>query len=177
MWRSGENANPLEEVLSVALEDGLIADAVMASSESERREIWDIRENGEPLSMYGKNLQSFDVGFELNDIAPFVERLKQRMAQSWPEKPVFVFGHIGDGNLHIVLANNDEEHARREEHSKVLYEVTSEFSNSTVSAEHGIGLEKKQYLNHSRSQDQIQVMQRLRAAMDPASMLNAGKVF
>jgi len=177
VWRAGENANPLEEVLSIALEDELIADAVMASSESERREIWDIRENGEPLSMYGKNLQSFDVGFELNDIAPFVERLKLRMAQSWPEKPVFVFGHIGDGNLHIVLANSDEEHARREEYSKVVYEVTSEFSNSTVSAEHGIGLEKKQYLYHSRSTEQVQVMQRLRAAMDPASMLNAGKIF
>ena len=177
VWRSGENANPLEEVLSIALEDGLIADAVMASSESERREIWDIRENGEPLSMYGKNLQSFDVGFELNDIATFVTRLKERMAQSWPDKPVFVFGHIGDGNLHIVLANNDEEHARRTEFSEVLYDVTSEFANSTVSAEHGIGLEKKQYLSHSRSPEQVQVMPRLKAAMDPASMLNAGKIF
>lgn len=177
VWRAGDNVNPLEETLSGIMEDGLIADAVLASSEAERREIWDIRENGEPLSQYGRHLQSFDVSFELSDIDAFVRRLHTAMAERWPKKPVFVFGHLGDGNLHIVLANNDEEHAERREFESVIYKVTSEFSNSSVSAEHGIGLEKKDYLTYSRSTAQLDVMQRLREALVPSATLNPGKIF
>ena len=177
VWRSGDNANPLEETLSKALEDGLISDAVLASSESERREIWDIREDGEPLSKYGKHIQSFDVGFELGDIDAFVRELNLEMSRHWPDKPVFVFGHVGDGNLHVCLANNDEEHARRHEFEDVLYQVTARFANSTVSAEHGIGLEKKHYLQHSRSAEQLALMARVRSALDPQLMFNPGKIF
>jgi len=177
VWRSGDNVNPLEETLSAALEDGLIADAVLASSEAERREIWDVREDGEPLSKYGKHIQSFDVGFELSDIDAFVTELLKEMSTHWPDKPVFVFGHVGDGNLHVCLANNDEEHQRRHEFEDVLYQVTARFPNSTVSAEHGIGLEKKDYLQHSRSAEQLALMARVRGALDPASMFNPGKIF
>ena len=177
VWRSGDNVNPLEQTLSAALEDGLIADAVLASSESERREIWDIREDGEPLSKYGKHIQSFDVGFELGDIDSFVTNLYSEMSKKWPDKPVFVFGHVGDGNLHVCLANNDEEHERRHEFEDVLYQVTARFANSTVSAEHGIGLEKKPYLQHSRSTEQLALMAKVRGALDPESMFNPGKIF
>ncbi len=177
VWRAGDNVNPLEETLSTVLEEGLIVDAVLSSSEAERREIWDIRENGEPLRKYGRHIQSFDVSFELPDIAPFVKRLREAMAEQWPDKLVFVFGHLGDGNLHITLSNNDEEHARRHDFESVVYQVTAEFNNSSVSAEHGIGLEKKAFLPSSRSADQLDVMQRVRSALVPDATLNPGKIF
>jgi len=166
----------LEQVLSAALEDGLIQDAVLASSLAERRAIWLIREDTDPVSQLTDRMLSFDVGFELRDIEPFVEGLSQAMSQRWPDKPLYVFGHMGDGNLHIILGLSNEEYANQKQFTDVIYGEVGRYANSTISAEHGIGLEKRAYLHYSRSEEQRLLMQRLMLALDPTSMLNPGKI-
>jgi len=166
----------LEQVLSAALEDGLILDAVLASSLAERRAIWLIREDTDPVSQLTDRMLSFDVGFELRDIEPFVEGLSRAMSQRWPDKPLYVFGHMGDGNLHIILGLSNEEYANQKPFTDVIYGEVGRYANSTISAEHGIGLEKRAYLHYSRSEEQRLLMQRLMLALDPTSMLNPGKI-
>lgn len=174
-WTS-EREDQLEAMLGGALEDGLIQDAVLASSLAERDAIWLIREDTDPIRHMSDQMLSFDVGFELKDIDNFVKGLIAAMGAKWPDKPVYVFGHMGDGNLHIILGLSDVEYAQRKQFDDVLYSEVGRYSNSTVSAEHGIGLEKRDYLHYSRSDQQRQLMQQLMAALDPQATLNPGKI-
>ncbi|MBX2881807.1 MAG: FAD-binding oxidoreductase, partial [Granulosicoccus sp.] len=144
----------LERVLGTALENGLIKDAVMASSLAERDRIWLIREDTDPVQHLSDRILSFDVGFELRDIDNFVKGLMAAMAKTWPDKPIYVFGHMGDGNLHVIIGLSHEEYANRSQFDDVLYAEVGRYPNSTVSAEHGIGLEKRDYLHYSRSLEQ-----------------------
>ena len=86
------------------------------------------------------------------------------------------FGHLGDGNIHLVVTvgSLDPDHVHGVE--KVVYEALGR-RNGVISAEHGIGLEKRAYLRHSRSAEEIALMRRLKTAMDPKGILNPGKIF
>ncbi|MBX2825093.1 MAG: FAD-binding oxidoreductase [Gammaproteobacteria bacterium] len=173
---SGAREVQLEEVLGKALEEGLIQDAVLASSLAERQAIWLIREDTDPVQHLTDQILSFDIGFELRDIEPFVASLTEAMAERWPDKPLYIFGHMGDGNLHIILGLSNEEYADKKAFSDVIYREVGRYPNSTVSAEHGIGLEKRDYLHYSRSEEQRTLMQKLMQALDPGAMLNPGKI-
>jgi FAD/FMN-containing dehydrogenase len=85
------------------------------------------------------------------------------------------FGHIGDGNIHLVLTvgSLDPDHVHGAE--KIVYEALGR-RGGVISAEHGIGLEKRAYLRHSRSAEEIALMRTLKRAMDPKNILNPGKV-
>lgn len=174
-WTS-QREELLQSVLEDALETGLIQDAVLASSLAERDAIWAIREDTDPVQHLSDRILSYDVGFELKDIDDFVNGLVRAMGEKWPEKPVYVFGHMGDGNLHVILGLSDDEYINRKQFDDVLYAEVGRYTNSTVSAEHGIGLEKRDYLHYSRDQEQRQLMQQLMVALDPQSILNPGKI-
>jgi len=91
------------------------------------------------------------------------------------ENRAFVFGHMADGNLHIVIAAGDDA-ATRSKMEDVVYRPLAAIGGS-VSAEHGIGLEKRAYLPLSRSIAEISTMRLLKQALDPKCILNPGKVF
>lgn len=177
VWRASDNTNPLEDTLSSALEDGVIVDAMLSQSENDRQQIWRCREDSDILRQGGRILQGFDVGFELKDIGPFVTALREEVAGQWADKVVYVFGHMGDGNLHIVFSNTPEEQeSLYKEYEKTVYDVTARFHNSTVSAEHGIGLQKQAYLGNSRDKDQLALMKKLQKDLDPKDVFNPGKI-
>ena len=86
-----------------------------------------------------------------------------------------MFGHLGDGNLHIMITVRDDSPQSRRQVEQLVYSPLKEYGGS-ISAEHGIGLEKRDYLSISRSSEEIALMKRMKVALDPKLLLNRGKV-
>jgi len=157
--------------LESAFEESVIVDAVIPKSDSERKALWDIREEFDPvLPAY-----LYDVSLPIKDMDEYVKQLDSALKGRWPDVDFDVFGHIADGNLHLfVQTNEDGDH--HYECEKIVYGCLEGFGGS-VSAEHGIGLEKKHWLKASRTGEEIQLMKSLKQVMDPGNLLNPGKLF
>jgi FAD/FMN-containing dehydrogenase len=163
-----------EQFVATAYERGIVRDAVIAQSRKESQEIWAVRDaSGELQNKFGPYVP-FDVSLPIRSIGAFVEDCRRRIAKRWPDLPVAWFGHIADSNLHLCAAKRPEpgfEH----ELDTVIYDCVGEYRGS-ISAEHGIGLLKREFLDRSRSPEAIATMRLLKKALDPKSILNPGKV-
>jgi FAD/FMN-containing dehydrogenase len=164
----------LETVLGEALEEGLVSDVVIANSENERRAIWAIREDVWEVQNIAP-LLTFDVSLPIENMKDYVQQIGARVLSLAGENRCFVFGHMADGNLHIVVAAGDDA-AMRAQVEDIVYRPLAAIGGS-VSAEHGIGLEKRAYLPLSRTAAEISTMRLLKRALDPKGILNPGKVF
>jgi FAD/FMN-containing dehydrogenase len=165
----------LEQTLEEAFAAGEVVDAVLASSQSQARALWKIREaTGEfPLRMTPLN---FDVSLPIGLIGDFAERCRQRLEQRWPGNHSVYFGHIGDSNLHLTVdCASLPQPAPLLEVEELVYSAVGELGGS-VSAEHGIGLLKREFLHHSVSLEARQAMQQLKDCFDPKGILNPGKI-
>lgn len=167
------DTNRFNQVLENTLTDGLIVDAVIPKSESERRALWDIREDFEAI-LQNQPCYLYDVSLPLTDMPHYVEQLRTSLAKTWPDSKCFVLGHIADGNLHLFVcpgAPGDLHH----QCDAIVYPLLQQFTGS-VSAEHGIGTEKLDWLGSSRNATEIEMMQTLKAALDPKGILNRGRL-
>lgn len=163
-----------ETVLGEALEAGLVSDAVVASSETQQADLWSLRDSVEALFAFGP-LQIFDVSLAIRDMPAYVARVEQGLAGVAADARLFTFGHLGDGNLHFAACPGADDAATVEAVERAVYEPLAAIGGA-VSAEHGIGLEKKRWLHLSRSDVEIELMRRMRSALDPHGILNPGKV-
>jgi FAD/FMN-containing dehydrogenase len=167
-------AERLEAALAAALEDGEITDAAIARSQAERNAMWALRDD---VGQVGRNrpIFTFDVSLPIVSMEGYVAEVRAALNAGWPGKATCtVFGHLGDGNLHVIAGVGDR-NARQAVEDIVYGGVRSR--NGSVSAEHGIGLEKRAYLGWSRNDGEIGLMRRLKSALDPKGILNPGKVF
>lgn len=164
----------LELCLNQAIEDELVDDAVIARSEADCQTFWNIRDNVEPIADLGELLM-FDVGLPLGEMQEYVGVVQSRLAGVKGVREAVVWGHIGDGNLHIWVACASITDKTRTEVNDIIYGPLSDIGGS-ISAEHGIGLEKRSYLHLSRSRQEIEIMTTLKFALDPQNILNPGKV-
>jgi FAD/FMN-containing dehydrogenase len=162
-----------EEALGEAIEAGLVVDAVIASSEAQREALWGLRDDVEMFFRIGMPV-TFDISLPLTEMEGYLAEVLGRLEREWPEYRRFVFGHLGDGNLHIIVAGPPSR-AARHGIERCVYEPLTARSGS-VSAEHGIGLEKQPWLALSRSDAELALMRRLKAALDPNGILNPGRV-
>lgn len=162
-----------QEVLAACLERGEATDAVIAQSQRESRALWAIREDVEQLWRFAPFF-NFDVSVALHHMEPYVAGLRKALTTRWPEHRRFVFGHAGDGNLHIAIYTGNE--ADRPAVERCVYEPLGTIGGA-ISAEHGIGLEKRAHLKLSRSLEEIGLMRSLKRALDPGAILNPGKIF
>jgi FAD/FMN-containing dehydrogenase len=160
-----------ERVLADAMESGLIVDAAISKSEAEREAMWAPREDVFQMDRYGPS-HSFDVSLAISDMPRYLETFRGAVNARLPGARTFVFGHVADGNLHISVCAGDAD-ARIVENC--VYEPLRGIAGS-ISAEHGIGLERKPYLEISRTRAEIATMRALKAALDPRGILNPGKV-
>ncbi len=170
-----EDVTRFERVLSEAIEEGEIADAVIAKSQAERNRIWALRDD---VAQVGRNapIFTFDVSLGIGDMEKYVAEVRERLTARWPKTTLMVFGHLGDGNLHIIPGVGDGSRETRHAVEGIVYGAL-EKCHGSVSAEHGIGLEKRDYLAISRSAEEIALMRTLKRALDPGNILNPGKIF
>ncbi len=164
-----------ETVLMTCLEDGLLSDAVIAKSESERAAIWAMRDDVGQVLQFGP-ICTFDISMPITEIEPYVDQLRERLGARWPDYKHCVFGHLGDGNIHVIVGVDDGSDAARHGIEEIVYGCLEGRSGS-VSAEHGIGIEKKAYLHLTRSDEEVAAMRAIKLALDPKGILNPGKVF
>ncbi len=164
----------LEALLMQCIERGDVVDGVIAKSQGERLKIWQIRESFEPEKKRFGPTYGHDVSLRIEDMEDYVEAVRRNLTDRWPAAELFTLGHIGDGNIHFSVANVGPEDLP--EAGKIIYGPLAAL-NGSVSAEHGIGLEKKDYLGITRSHEEIELMRRTKKMMDPNGILNPGKIF
>jgi len=172
---AARDAAQFEQLLARAFEDGLITDAVLATSDRERNAIWSLRDDVAQTGRHGPQ-QLFDVSLPIAAMQTYVARVEQDLLARWPRARLWTFGHLGDGNLHFAVAVPDADATVRRAVEAVIYAPLAAIGGS-ISAEHGIGEEKRAYLNVSRSPAEIALMRALKQALDPKAILNPGKVF
>jgi FAD/FMN-containing dehydrogenase len=167
-----EDATRFERVLGDALEQGLVVDAVVAKSRAEAGRIWALRDDvGQMARLWP--MFTFDVSLRIADMEEYVAGVRAALTARWPAARLVVFGHLGDGNLHLVAGVGDA--GARHAVEEIVYGPLARIDGS-ISAEHGIGLQKRAYLGYSRSAEELDVMRALKHAFDPKGMLNPGKV-
>lgn len=162
-----------ERVLTRALENGDMLDAVIAQSHGEAKKFWQIRDGIAAILSAGHKLANFDIGVPISRMQNFVAAVNARLGQQFDTLSIGVFGHIADGNLHIAAWTDND--ADIEGIYRSVYELIGEYQ-GTVTAEHGIGVSKKDYLAMCRSPQEIELMRLLKRSLDPKNILNPGRV-
>ena len=164
-----------EAAMMAALEEGMISDAVIAKSQAERDAMWALRDDvGQVVHTYP--MFTFDVSLKIADMESYIGEVKNALAAKWTGSSLMVFGHLGDGNLHVIPGRfPDAGPETRRGVEAIVYGELRE-RHGSVSAEHGIGLEKRPYLDWSRSAEEVALMRLLKRTLDPKNILNPGKV-
>jgi FAD/FMN-containing dehydrogenase len=170
----------LENALGAAIDQGLATDAAIASSEAQRKALWHLRESlSEAQKKEGASLKH-DIAVPVAAIPDFVARAIPAVLRIVDGARPVPFGHLGDGNLHFnfsVPKNGDAAAflARRADVARVVHDMVHDFA-GTMSAEHGIGVMKRDELLRYKSPAEIEVMRALKRSLDPNAILNPGKV-
>lgn len=169
-----EDAARFERALTSALEEGDLADAVIGKSQAERDRLWALRDDTGQLA---RNFPFFifDVSLSMAEMESYVAAIRQALRARWPGSSLVVFGHLGDGNLHVIVGVGDAGLDARHAVEAIVYDGLRGRAGS-ISAEHGIGLEKRPYLAWSRGAEEIALMRALKQMLDPRNILNPGKV-
>lgn len=162
-----------EDAVAAGLEAGCVADAVVAQSGREAAGLWRVRDQSGELRRRFSPHVDFDVSIPTGDIGRFVADCTARLRARKPDVATVFFGHVADSNLHLGVQVDGR--FSREEADRIVYGCVRDWRGS-ISAEHGIGTLKRPYLDHSRSDAEIALMRRIKQALDPAGILNPGKV-
>lgn len=162
-----------ESVLFAQLEAGLLTDALIAQSHQDAAIFWAIRDGiGELFQVLGP-VSNQDVSLPVTDIGVFAADLDKRLKNKYSNIGVLLFGHIGDNNLHVCAYTGREEDKVKINEDIML--MIGEYSGA-ISAEHGIGVLKRDFLPLSRTNNEIALMKTIKQAMDPKNILNPGRV-
>jgi FAD/FMN-containing dehydrogenase len=170
---SEADAENFESILGQAMEAELFEDAVLAKSQSERNAIWEIRDDVLELFNLGP-IVPYDISVTLDNMEAFVDDIQAGM-KTFDDPICIIFGHLGDCNLHVILGTKTPEAFDPHAQEELLYTIVGRYQGS-VSAEHGIGLAKREHLHCSRNQDELALMCRMKKMMDPQNILNPNKV-
>jgi len=170
----------LENALARCLEQDLVLDAIIAKSSAEAEKIWRLRHAiAEAEKREGVGLKH-DISVPIGRMEEFLARGEILLSAAAPQATLVAFGHVGDGNLHYNVhlpleSGADERAATTARISKLIYDLVAELGGS-FSAEHGVGVLKREHLLHYKNDVELDLMRTLKKALDPANILNPGKV-
>ncbi len=169
-----------DESLGEIFDEGLAQDGVISSSSTQAKELWALRENISESITPNKPYKN-DISVRTSRIPEFVKTLESEVEKAYPDFEVLWFGHIGDGNLHLNILKPDSlsiekfvEHCRKVD--EILFSCVQKLEGS-ISAEHGVGLTKKDFLRFTRDPAEIDLMKQIKKSFDPDGILNPGKIF
>ena len=162
-----------QQVLFEQLENGVLLDAVIAQSGKDSEQFWIIRDAiGELLSRI-PDPANFDIGLPISRMQAFLEKAQSELQHHFADLQTITFGHLADGNIHMTAWTEDGNSSGAV--YKLIYQLLQEFD-GTVTAEHGIGVMKTDYLPLCRSPEELALMRTLKQALDPNNILNPGRV-
>jgi FAD/FMN-containing dehydrogenase len=170
----------LETALAAAVGRNIALDAVIAKSISEQKALWNMRHSiSEVQKLEGFSVKH-DVSVPVGKIGEFIDAAEAAVLKHTPDARIVAFGHVGDGNVHFNVSqprscDEDSFRAKAADLSNIIYDVVDSFDGS-ISAEHGIGQWKREILRKHRGEAEIAVMTSIKEALDPANILNPGKV-
>lgn len=168
------DASAFEHALGEALGKGLVDDVVVGKSPREVRALWEVRDAVSEAVLKLRPILSYDVSMPAGAMDSFARTIIARAASDWPDAKMGLFGHVGDGNLHLV-ADIGADGTPRAVVDRLVYEATRD-ARGSISAEHGIGFQKRDWLGHTRSAQEIALMRVLKRALDPKNVLSPGRV-
>jgi FAD/FMN-containing dehydrogenase len=170
----------LESALDDASGEGLVANAVIASSEAQTAALWALRENvSEAQKIEGVSIKH-DIAVPVSRIAEFITRADAALRETFPAVRIVCFGHIGDGNLHYNQSKADAESnaefiARTAAVNRIVHDLVHELGGS-ISAEHGLGQLKREEVLRYKSGTEMDLMRAVKQALDPHGRMNPGKL-
>ncbi len=170
----------MEEALGAGAEAGLVPDAMIAASETQRDALWQIREDiTEAQKLDGLSIKH-DVSVPVSSVAEFIASAGAALAARYPDIRVVAFGHVGDGNIHYNCSKSERQDARAffaqaTDVNHVVYEVVNSLGGS-ISAEHGLGVLKREEIRLYKSPLELEMMRAIKNALDPHGLMNPGKV-
>ena len=175
-----EVSNDALALFEHCVEQGWVIDGVMSQSEQQLRNLWKLREYlSETISHWTpyKN----DISVTVSKVPAFLRDIDVIVNENYPDFIVVWYGHIGDGNLHLNILkpddmSKDEFFAKCAVVNKQVFETVEKY-NGSISAEHGVGMTKRDYLGYSRSAAEIEYMKAVKAVFDPNGIMNPGKIF
>ena len=174
----GADAEPLTRFLEDAFEAGQISDAVIAKNMSEAETLWRVRHAISEAQKYEGPSIKHDISVPVSRMREFLLRCADDLARLEPTARPVIFGHVGDGNLHYNLTVPEDlaaDAARVQRVTATIYDLVAELGGS-FSAEHGVGITKRAYLEQYRGGAELELMRRLKRSLDPMNLLNPGKV-
>jgi len=164
-----------EEALDQALNQSLAEEVVMATSSAEHDWFWGIREEVDVMVDKCMYDQHFDISLAPVLIGDYAQKVIRTLSKIELITHCFCFGHLADGNIHLVVGKSDNSAGLSHQINEIVYQPLKELQGS-ISAEHGIGTHKKAYLQHSKNPSEIALMKTLKQALDPNYILNRGKI-
>ena len=164
-----------QNLLEQSFENGLIADAALAQSQQELDWFWGIREQVEFVFSVHNPVFLFDVSLPITEMENYIDTIKINLKNVWNDVAFYAFGHMGDGNLHLFVSCGEGDETTRHKVEEIIFMLLQPIGGS-ITAEHGIGLEKKAWLHLSRSAEEIALMRMLKNTLDPKGILNPNKV-
>ena len=170
----------LEDSISASILDETVCDAIIASNETQAAQFWKLRETLPSLLKSIGEPVTFDISVPISVLPKLIKEAKKACNLICEGSRVFIFGHVGDGNIHYYLfksseVSKDKFLAMKNEIKSSIYQLTAELDGS-FSAEHGIGLAKKQELKDFSSEAEIELMKTIKKSLDPNNIMNPGKV-
>lgn len=166
----------LEGFLEKAMNESMVLDAVFAQQQDDRKQFWQIREDVDHVLEEHNPVFLFDVSLPVSEMEKFAASVEEELNKNFDTVYCYIFGHMGDGNLHLMINCGERNDSAKELVEKIVYAPLKSIF-SSVSAEHGIGLSKKKWLEFSKSPQEIALMRSIKKLLDPNNIMNPGKIF
>ena len=162
------------------VDNGWVLDGVLSQSLTQAQNLWKLREDISETLWHWQPYKN-DISVRISRMPDFIKEVDQLVARQYPDFEIVWYGHIGDGNLHLNILKPealsvDQFHAKCVNVSSEIGQLLAKYEGS-VSAEHGVGLLKKDYLHYSRSAVEMDMMRSIKRAFDPNHIMNPGKLF
>jgi len=167
-------------IFETCVEEGWVLDGVISQSETQLNNLWRLRE-GISESISGRTPYKNDISVVVSKVPEFLTEINAVVTEHYPDFEIIWFGHIGDGNLHLNILkpedlSNEEFFAKCIDVNKWVFDIVENY-NGSISAEHGVGMVKKDYLSYTRSAEEIVLMKGIKQVFDPKGLMNPGKIF